>query len=73
MMLTTRGGMSIRFAESEMRDQGRSPQGVRLINLDEGDKVVSATTVEPEDEAIGEEGGSTAPVPGTAPDSSPIE
>jgi DNA gyrase subunit A len=52
---------------------GRNTQGVRLINLDEGDKVVSATTVEPDDVASGTDAEATAPVPGTAPDTTPIE
>ncbi len=37
----------IRMAVSDVRVIGRTTQGVRLINLEEGDKLVSATTVEP--------------------------
>lgn len=50
LMLITAKGMMIRIKVSDVRVIGRATQGVRLINLDEGDKLVSATTVEPEDE-----------------------
>jgi DNA gyrase subunit A len=48
IMLITSQGQMIRMAISDIRTIGRNTQGVRLINLDEGDKLVSATTVEPE-------------------------
>ena len=38
------------MAVTDMRSIGRNTQGVRLINLTGDDKLVSATTVEPEDE-----------------------
>ncbi|MEI7903659.1 MAG: DNA gyrase C-terminal beta-propeller domain-containing protein [bacterium] len=40
----------IRMKVSDIRVISRVTQGVRLIALDEGDALVSATTVEPEDE-----------------------
>jgi DNA gyrase subunit A len=49
LMLMTAKGMTIRMAVSDVRVIGRATQGVRLIALDEGDSLVSATTVEPED------------------------
>ncbi len=39
MMLITTGGVLIRTRVSEVREQGRSTQGVRLINLDEGERL----------------------------------
>ena len=39
IMLITTGGVLIRTRVSEIRDMGRSTQGVRLINLDEGEKL----------------------------------
>jgi DNA gyrase subunit A len=39
MMLITTGGVLIRTRISEVREQGRSTQGVRLINLDDGEKL----------------------------------
>jgi DNA gyrase subunit A len=50
LMLITSGGQMIRMAVSDMRSIGRNTQGVRLINLAAGDKLVGATTLEPEDE-----------------------
>ena len=50
LMLITSGGQMIRMAVTDMRSIGRNTQGVRLINLTGADKLVSATTVEPDDE-----------------------
>ncbi|MBP7829151.1 MAG: DNA gyrase subunit A [Kiritimatiellae bacterium] len=50
LMLITEQGQMIRIPVSDVRVISRNTQGVRLINLSEGDKLVSATTVEPEDE-----------------------
>ena len=44
MMLFTREGMGIRFAESDLRPMGRATQGVRGIKLREGDEVVGAAS-----------------------------
>ena len=62
LMLITSQGQMIRMPVSDIRVISRNTQGVRLINLDEGDKLVSATTVEPEsDEAEGSGTEETAP------------
>ncbi|MCX6997755.1 MAG: hypothetical protein NTV49_11875 [Kiritimatiellaeota bacterium] len=50
LMLITSGGQMIRSAVNDLRVISRNTQGVRLINLAAGDKLVSATTVEPEDD-----------------------
>jgi DNA gyrase subunit A len=49
LMLITAKGKMIRMKVSDIRVISRVTQGVRLIALDEGDTLVSATTVEPED------------------------
>jgi DNA gyrase subunit A len=46
ILLSTASGMSIRFAETEVRSMGRGAYGVKGITLDEGDKVVGADVVE---------------------------
>ncbi|HMP89886.1 MAG TPA: DNA gyrase subunit A [Kiritimatiellia bacterium] len=46
LMMITANGQMIRIAVDDMRVISRNTQGVRVINLDEGDKVVSATPVE---------------------------
>jgi len=55
LMLITAQGQMIRMPVADVRTISRVTQGVRLINLDKGDKLVAATTVEPEDEVAGEE------------------
>ena len=46
LVLITHSGMSIRFNESDLRDQGRSTRGVRGISLREGDRVCAMTYVD---------------------------
>jgi DNA gyrase subunit A len=51
IMLITTGGVLIRTRVSEVREQGRSTQGVRLINLDENEKLAGLEKiVETDDE-----------------------
>jgi DNA gyrase subunit A len=49
IMLISAGGLMIRMAVNDMRSISRNTQGVRLISLGEGDKLVAVTPVEPED------------------------
>ncbi|MEI6243446.1 MAG: DNA gyrase C-terminal beta-propeller domain-containing protein, partial [Acidobacteriota bacterium] len=69
LLLVTQGGQVIRMT-TDMRPIGRDTQGVRLIDLSEGDSVVSiATMSEPEgdttEEPEGGEGPETPEVPET--------
>jgi len=50
LMLITAKGQMIRSPVSDVRVISRVTQGVRLIDLEEGDRLVAATTVEPEDD-----------------------
>lgn len=50
LMLVTVGGQMVKIGLGDIREISRNTQGVRLINLSEGDKLVSATPVEPEEE-----------------------
>ena len=52
LMLITAKGKMILMAVSDLRVIGRATQGVRLINLDEDDKLVCASRVEPQDENL---------------------
>jgi len=52
LMLVTAQGKMIRTSVRDVRVIGRATQGVRLIKLDKGDSLVSATTVAPEDERV---------------------
>ncbi|MFO7870989.1 MAG: DNA gyrase C-terminal beta-propeller domain-containing protein [Kiritimatiellia bacterium] len=60
LVLTTAKGMVIRTPVADTRVIGRATQGVRLINLTEGDKLVSATV-------LGEEGDEEKPETGEQP------
>ena len=51
IMLITDGGVLIRTRVKEMREMGRATQGVTLINLDDGQKLIGVERVlEPDDE-----------------------
>ncbi len=45
VILITRGGMSIRFSEEDVRSMGRPATGVRGIDLESGDAVVALAVV----------------------------
>ena len=47
IVMVTKQGMSIRFSEEELRDQGRATVGVWGIRPDKGDEVVSVSLVRP--------------------------
>ena len=67
IMLITTGGMVNRTHVREIRVVGRNTQGVRVMNLNEGDKIASLAKVAHEE---GEESPEAAPAPeadGAAP------
>jgi len=66
LMLITKGGMVIRMPVKGIRVSGRNTQGVRLVNLDETDKVIDVARVVPDDE--GEEGEEALEPVGAEPD-----
>jgi DNA gyrase subunit A len=72
IMLVTTGGVLIRTRVAEVREQGRSTQGVRLINLDEGEKLAGLEKIlEPEEN--GEEGISRLTPPSVPPPETPTD
>ncbi|HVX84833.1 MAG TPA: DNA gyrase subunit A [Phycisphaerae bacterium] len=51
LMMITKGGQVVRIGVSgELREMGRNTQGVRLLRLDQGDRLVSVARVVPEEE-----------------------
>ncbi|HPE87354.1 MAG: DNA gyrase subunit A [Bacteroidia bacterium] len=50
LMIINRSGLTIRMAVSGLRTMGRATQGVRLIQLREGDSIAAVTKVNVEDE-----------------------
>jgi DNA gyrase subunit A len=52
VMIITGQGKVIRVHSGEIREAGRSTQGVRLLRLDEGDRVVAAATILEEENGV---------------------
>jgi DNA gyrase subunit A len=50
LMIINRSGIIIRIALDNLRSMGRATQGVRLINLKEGDSIASVAQIEREEE-----------------------
>jgi DNA gyrase subunit A len=44
-MIINKSGLTIRIAVEDLRVMGRATQGVRLINLKEGDKIAAVAKV----------------------------
>jgi DNA gyrase subunit A len=68
VMLITQAGILIRTAVSEIRQTGRNAAGVRLIKLDEGDRLVAMAKIETDEADAAEDAGAAepaAPDPGT--------
>ena len=55
-MVISQFGKIIRIETSQIREAGRSTQGVRLLQLDSGDRV-AASVVIPQEEVVGPENG----------------
>ena len=58
LIITTEHGMTVRIPVRDIREQGRNTMGVRIMRLNEGDKVVSVTQVLAE--PLAEEGSAEA-------------
>jgi DNA gyrase subunit A len=56
LMIITRDGKIIRLESSEIRQAGRSTQGVRLVRMEEGDQVAAASGIPEETENGGTNG-----------------
>ncbi len=54
LIITCKSGITIRMKVENIRETGRATQGVRLINLDEGDEIAAIARIE-EQEVEGEE------------------
>src|SRR6185295_15971267 len=69
LLLITQSGMLIRIKVKDIRETGRAVQGVRLIDLDEGDRVVAVAKLAEPDEGEEEPQAPlpSAPAPAAAP------
>ena len=63
IMLITVGGQMVRTRVSDIRETGRNTQGVKLINLTEGDKLTAIAPVISEEKEVVEEGQEPPPPP----------
>ena len=54
LMIITKSGLTIRMHVSEIRVSGRATQGVRLINIREGDSIAAVSSVARENDAEAE-------------------
>ena len=61
LMIVTQNGKIIRIESATIRQAGRSTQGVRLVNMEEGDKVAAASVI-PESENGNGNGPETLPL-----------
>jgi len=74
LMMITEKGILIRTKIAEIRETGRIASGVRLIKVDDGDKLVAMARVEPEDEVPPEVADDGAPPSDPSPtDSAPTD
>lgn len=56
LMIINRSGLTIRMAVSDIRVAGRATQGVKLINIKEGDSIAAVSVVSKNEEEEGQEG-----------------
>ena len=56
VIFITQAGILMRTRCSEIRETGRAAQGVRLIKIDEGDRLVAMAKVDPEEQKVEAEG-----------------
>jgi DNA gyrase subunit A len=63
VLVMTANGKLIRVRSTDIRAVGRATQGVRLIQLDEDDKVTAATLIEGEPEVVNGNGAEPEPTP----------
>lgn len=71
LIITCESGVTIRMKVSAIREAGRATQGVKLINIDEGDRIAAIARIaeQEDDDAEGEEGSEgEEPVSGTPAD-----
>ncbi|MFA5857760.1 MAG: DNA gyrase subunit A [Elusimicrobiota bacterium] len=74
LMIMTTQGMAIRVPIRNISIIGRATQGVRLIRLDEGDKIAAVASIVKEEEATNGngEGNGTPPTP-ASPEGNPVK
>lgn len=54
LMITCESGVTIRMKVTSIREAGRATQGVKLINLDSGDKIAAIAAIREQEDAVAE-------------------
>lgn len=54
LMITCKSGVTIRMSVEAIREAGRATQGVKLINIDEGDQIAAIARIEEQDDEVTE-------------------
>ncbi len=70
LLLVTDQGQMLRIKVADIRETGRNAQGVRLMNVDDGERIVAIEVFE-EEADTGSTPPPSEPVPGEAPSSDP--
>jgi DNA gyrase subunit A len=52
LMITCKSGLTIRMKVADIREAGRATQGVKLINIDEGDEIAAIARIDEQEEEI---------------------
>lgn len=52
LMITCKSGITIRMKVADIREAGRATQGVKLINIDEGDEIAAIARIDEQEEEI---------------------
>jgi DNA gyrase subunit A len=60
-MLITEKGILMRTVVADIRETGRNAQGVRLIKIDDGDRLVAMAKIDEEDQVVGDAAATDAP------------
>jgi DNA gyrase subunit A len=62
LMIVSQNGKMIRIESGTIRQVGRSSQGVRLVSLEDGDKVAAASVIPESEDPLGEDPQGNLPV-----------
>lgn len=52
LVISCKSGITIRTSTADIREAGRATQGVKLIRIDEGDKIAAISKIQEQEEAI---------------------
>ncbi|XZF15541.1 DNA gyrase subunit A [Chitinophagaceae bacterium MMS25-I14] len=74
LMITCKSGITIRMKVAAIREAGRATQGVKLINIDEGDEIAAIARIDEQEEVVAEDGEGAEGVEGAGSDiTAPVE